>query len=496
MQERERQPPTEIDSCTTINDPGRYVLTTDIEDSDANVCIDIQSSEVYFDANGHTIDGARTDEVLNESAQGPIPSPTSVAVGVGVDVPGSLSNVTVTDVTATRSVFGVYATDLTDLRVENTTASTNGYGIFVNNSSDSTVAHTAALDNFADGIDVNSLRGRQVTGITVTDSVALRNRYEGIAVWNASHSVVADSVAAENGEVGVLFESETQRASVNNTGANVTARANGYLGYKDGIGIFHASDSLVTNSTAVNNSGTGIAFDALDETVSNNTVVDSTATENSGGVLVINSTDTMVANVTASKNVLGILSVDRIDGLVITENTVDDNEFIGLIVDGGAGVAVTDNTVRNSGYVGINFANTEKALLAGNEVTGTRGDASFDVPFPAAGILLSNVSTSGVVDNTASENNVSGVLMREGNENLILLSNRASGNADDGVTVNASESIALILTTANNNGDDGIEVTASNRILLVGNTLDGNGDLAVEINESENVIRRGPPGWS
>lgn len=74
---------TEIDSCTVIDDPGRYVLTENIEDSEANVCIDIRASDVHFDVTGHTVDGVQTESILNETAQGPSRHPrTSPSVPV------------------------------------------------------------------------------------------------------------------------------------------------------------------------------------------------------------------------------------------------------------------------------------------------------------------------------------------------------------------------------------------------------------------------------
>lgn len=50
---------TEISQCTTIDEPGRYVLTSDITDSGARHCIRIIASDVVFDGQGHTLD-ART----------------------------------------------------------------------------------------------------------------------------------------------------------------------------------------------------------------------------------------------------------------------------------------------------------------------------------------------------------------------------------------------------------------------------------------------------
>ncbi len=51
---------TPCTSCMVINNPGVYVLQNDILNSTATKCIDIRSSDVTFDGNGHTIDGIGT----------------------------------------------------------------------------------------------------------------------------------------------------------------------------------------------------------------------------------------------------------------------------------------------------------------------------------------------------------------------------------------------------------------------------------------------------
>ena len=47
--------PTRIDGCTTISEPGRYVLTADLLDRDASTCIGVRSSDVVLDGAGHQI---------------------------------------------------------------------------------------------------------------------------------------------------------------------------------------------------------------------------------------------------------------------------------------------------------------------------------------------------------------------------------------------------------------------------------------------------------
>ena len=77
--------PTQVNSCTTIDEAGTYELTTDVADegedpSDAQPCLRITASDVTLDGNGHTVE-SHAETIL-----------------AGAD--GRLSNVTLRDVSA------------------------------------------------------------------------------------------------------------------------------------------------------------------------------------------------------------------------------------------------------------------------------------------------------------------------------------------------------------------------------------------------------------
>lgn len=125
--------PTPINSCRTIADDGRYVLTENIENDDRQVCIQILSSDVVFDGGGHTIEG----ESANES--------------VGVKVNNSLttlSNVTVRNVSTTGWTAGAYYLDANDGTIQNVNASANErHGILLRASSNTRLENVTAMDN-------------------------------------------------------------------------------------------------------------------------------------------------------------------------------------------------------------------------------------------------------------------------------------------------------------------------------------------------------------
>lgn len=122
-----------IDSCRTIADDGRYVLTSDIENSTRKVCIQILSSDVVFNGQGHTIDSGNTTE------------------SVGIKVNNSLttiSNVTIRNVSTTGWTAGIFYLDATNGTIENVNASENRrHGILLRAASDTRLRNVTAVGN-------------------------------------------------------------------------------------------------------------------------------------------------------------------------------------------------------------------------------------------------------------------------------------------------------------------------------------------------------------
>jgi parallel beta-helix repeat protein len=143
-----------VDSCTTIDEPGTYVLVSDIDNGGgtaiSQACVEITAADVTFDGNGHTIDGR------------------GVSHTKGVAVVNA-ANVTVTNVEVTDWHSGVL--------VENGSATvrgvhtvSNAYGVRLENASESTVADNVVESNlvgiYADGervtLDGNDLSDNEV----------------------------------------------------------------------------------------------------------------------------------------------------------------------------------------------------------------------------------------------------------------------------------------------------------------------------------------------
>lgn len=169
---------TTVDSCTTIDSAGKYVLTQNITSSVGSDegCITITVGNVTFDGAGHTIGGSGS--------------------GYGIYVDGS-------------------ARAVTNVTIRNVQTSNWSVGVFYISVDNSTIRGTVADGNI-EGIKLaQSDRNRLVENTAYANSI-------GIAIGGESHNnTLRQNVAVEN-KWGIHFE----RDSVNNTIVNNVARNN------------------------------------------------------------------------------------------------------------------------------------------------------------------------------------------------------------------------------------------------------------------------------
>jgi nitrous oxidase accessory protein NosD len=162
--------PVEIDECTTITEPGRYVLVTDLA-TRSDSCLDVAASDVVLDGGGHRLDGAL--------AYG------SVGVFVAPDDGSSdrLENVTVRNLRVRDWVFGVEFDGVTGVEVVDVTTFQTFDGVTVRDAADVTVAGVRA-SNCCVGVAVYDSRSVRIVdyrtswdssmGVSVVDSRAVQ----------------------------------------------------------------------------------------------------------------------------------------------------------------------------------------------------------------------------------------------------------------------------------------------------------------------------------
>lgn len=192
--DRQADGATELSSCTTITEPGRYVLTADIENA-TQTCIEITADDVVFDGAGHRIAA----------------SPSRFARHTGIRVTNA-EDVTVTNVTLADWGFaGVYVRGASGGRIDNVTVADSRFGVTVRSSSDVTVVGVNATDNAAAGIDVSTTQDSLVAESTVAD-----NRV-GISLTTTSSRNRIVRNAIRDNEIGVVVSNADGNEVVNNT---------------------------------------------------------------------------------------------------------------------------------------------------------------------------------------------------------------------------------------------------------------------------------------
>ena len=256
---------TEITQCTTIDDPGEYVLANNITNESTDSCITIVSENVTFDGNGYTIDGVDRN---------------------GTGIKSQHVGVTVENVTVSGFERGVYNVDL--LRESELTG--NAIGVRYD-SVNPRVEDTVIANNTRDGIFMSS------TDATIVDNRIVDNDGAGINGWPVSSAVLRDNLIAHNefGTDGQDFSirsinntvRDNQQAgyltvgSVNATGDRI--EDNGGAGVRV-YGVVTLRDTIVTNNT-----DDGVYADEYIGLI-DLTVRDSVITDNGGDGVFVSST--------------------------------------------------------------------------------------------------------------------------------------------------------------------------------------------------------------
>lgn len=198
--------PSTIDSCTTLDSPGTYTLSSDIQGSEAGTCIEITASDVTLDGNGHTLAGTGGDAVH--------------AAGLA-DAP----------------LTGVVVRDLTTVGWDN--------GTRYENVDDGAMRNVSAQDARMNGIRLFSSNDNALNGITLLDNNERDENIpgggRGINVRSSFDNTISN-VVARNNKYTILFDG----GSDENVLRDYRSRNNRYAVY-----FYASSNNRVVNVTSI-----------------------------------------------------------------------------------------------------------------------------------------------------------------------------------------------------------------------------------------------------
>ncbi len=369
---------TYLTHSTVIDDPGVYVLRTDISASDGDG-LTVTADDVTILGAGHSLVGSpeagsaiTADGVSNLHVE-------------GVSITGWWNGLTFADVDGVT---------LTGVHISNA----SGDGVRLSESTDVTFAAGSVVGSTGHGVVVTT--GRD---ITVSESTLSDNGGHGIAMRDSRASTVHASTITDNGGVGIRVDSVPERAP---------ARASLPFWMIPLYG--------------------DVPVDVLAEFFGQ--------------------------------------SSDGVDSqaLVVTNNTISDNRYEGVLLVGATGGTIANNTVANA-TDGIHLYSVSWAAVTGNTISGSTDD----------GIALSRVNDSTISGNTMVDNRNDGLYLF-GDRNA-LLDNTASKNGDDGIDVDSGADNRIEANAAYNNGDDGVFVREANVNIVIGNDLRNNADDGIDL---------------
>ncbi|WP_232701460.1 right-handed parallel beta-helix repeat-containing protein [Halobacterium wangiae] len=239
-----RQESKQIDSCTTITEPGRYELSSDVSSQSAEVCIHVRASDVVLDGNNHTVAGNRTNDSVGVLVYSETP-------GAPVERNQTLSSVTVQDLRVTDWERGVVVGDIAGIGTE------------------AHLLDVVATNNTQTGVRMTEAEGGSVENVTATE-----NR-DGFSFWEVSDVTARNVTASDNDQLGFGLYQNVE----NNTFRNVTATGNGPVGYAS-AGIYLSTDvvnNVFVDAYVANNDGPGVRFSDSFRNELRNVVVESNA---------------------------------------------------------------------------------------------------------------------------------------------------------------------------------------------------------------------------
>ena len=293
---------TVIDSCTTISNPGHYVLGADIRDARASedavgntsACIVIRSDDVVLEGAGHVVDGRG------------FPAPNATAEGADADgrdpADGDAGGTEVTG----RDAFG--AGPVLDGSVaENGSVGVADGSAAVDGTFPAGVAAVAPGKSTLDNVTVTNLTatdwfvgvlGARLSGATVWGVNASGNADVGLELLDLTEATVANNTANDNGFAGIYVSGDGDNLLANNDARNNTVA---------GIDLHASDDALLWRNVVAGNGAAGIALVGSDrvrivDSALADTRGDDSSTGFSGGLVLVDASDVVASNTTATGN--------------------------------------------------------------------------------------------------------------------------------------------------------------------------------------------------
>lgn len=287
--------PTEISSCTVIDESEEYVLSGDVtrtqtDGNDPEPCIEIRADDVTLDGAGHTVstEGGTAISVGANSTLQNVTLHDVILRGEGENVrfdsvvDGELVNVTSDE---SREAVGIVVVDSEEIRIRDSTITSGGNTgrpLIVRSSERISIVNNTFPEsprpNVLEQTNESTVRGNEFVGAAAvwirggSDNLVIRNR----AVRGSSSATTMFSTTGEgNAIVNNTIESEYP-TGISVGGDNNAVRGNDVTARSFAVSV-HGQNNMVTNNYLWGGDGTsfeggGVTITGGGHEVANNTL--------------------------------------------------------------------------------------------------------------------------------------------------------------------------------------------------------------------------------
>lgn len=228
--------PTEINECTSISEPGEYVLTEDLEVEDG--CFGLRGSDIILDGSGHTISGDGTGNGVSVEGTPVVRNLTIENFETGCFIARVESEIILENTVVSDTSVGITGFPKVDMNIQGSTIKDNGTGI----------------------------AGNEAFGITITGSILSGNE-SAVTTDLGNFMEVENSTVIDNG---------TGIEAGEGTFVNNTITGNDGFGLRL-IGLVAPTDlgsATIVGNEIQGNAGPGIEFTSSSGDVRENMIAD------------------------------------------------------------------------------------------------------------------------------------------------------------------------------------------------------------------------------
>jgi len=394
--------------------------------------------------------------------------------------------------TVTSSHFsGLYVQSSDGTLIRNNTFSNSGvHGIKLSSSDDTVVDNNTLTSNTDYGLYVTSSED------LIVKSNSISNNDDGIYVNNADDAIISSNTVEDHDSYGIYF-SDSKRVKIKK---NVIKTNNGDALFLSS----NCDDAFVDNNTIKNNgdsdSGKALRLYEADNAVIYNNTIESN--DYSGIVITASSSNKIVGNTIKGNGKYGIgitNDLTRSANNTIKDNTINDNQDWAVYVN-GIYTDVINNTIKYNEKDGIHVSSAgARTTIQQNTIEDNEENAihiaannalitsnSIDGDTSEMAILILDSRSSSITNNTV-----------EGGEHAIKVQNSTSVFVyNNTIKDNSGHGIYLLLgshsgdvkyNTVKSNEDDGISIQSSDSVEVLGNTITDNNGYGIVTGSSKLV---------